>query len=249
MRAVPTILIGANTLLAEGLRRILSNTRFRVAKVAETPDDLRAHCLNNSRELFFIVGGEDDAVRLRHVRRIREQCASARIVVLAERCEVDSVLVVLQAGASAYLLTTIGSEALLKSFDLVLLNESVLPWQFVAHLWQRAEPLESLPSKAEPRPPDESAHIGRALSSREAAILRCLVQGHSNKVIARTLVMTEATVKVHLKAILRKIHVSNRTQAAIWAMNHCLDASNTPPDMAAGNGGGTHPEGRSSPNH
>ena len=124
-----------------------------------------------------------------------------------------------------------------------MLNESVLPWQFVAHLWRRAGPLESVPPKAEPKPPDGTAHIDRALSSREAAILRCLVQGHSNKVIARTLVMTEATVKVHLKAILRKIHVSNRTQAAIWAMNHCLDASTALPNMAAGNGGGTPSSG------
>src|SRR5918999_5942367 len=171
MRAITTILIGANTLLAEGLRRILSNTRFRVAKVAETPDELPLHFLTNTRELFFIVAGEDDPVRLRHVRRIREQCDSARIVVLAERCEVDSVLVVLQAGASAYLLTTIGSEPLLKSFELVMLNESVLPWQFVAHLWSRAEPLESVAPNAEARPLDEAADLSRALSGREAAIL------------------------------------------------------------------------------
>ena len=242
MRAVTTVLVGANTLLAEGLRRILSNTRFRVAKVAETPDELPLHFLTNPRELFFIVSGEDDSVRLRHVRRIREQCDSARIVVLAERCEVDSVLVVLQAGASAYLLTTIGSEPLLKSFELVMLNESVLPWQFVTHLWSRAEPLESAPPQAEPRPVDETANVGRVLSSREAAILRCLVQGQSNKVIARTLVMTEATVKVHLKAILRKIRVNNRTQAAIWAMSHCLDDNNELSNMAVANGGGTQPE-------
>jgi two-component system, NarL family, nitrate/nitrite response regulator NarL len=56
------------------------------------------------------------------------------------------------------------------------------------------------------------------LSGREAAILNNLVQGASNKVIANQLKITEATVKVHVKAILRKIRVKNRTQAAIWAM-------------------------------
>jgi two-component system, NarL family, nitrate/nitrite response regulator NarL len=56
------------------------------------------------------------------------------------------------------------------------------------------------------------------LSGREAAILNGLVQGASNKMIACQLKITEATVKVHVKAILRKIRVRNRTQAAIWAL-------------------------------
>jgi two-component system nitrate/nitrite response regulator NarL len=56
------------------------------------------------------------------------------------------------------------------------------------------------------------------LSEREAQILDGLVKGHANKVIARTCAVTEATVKVHMKSIMRKIRVDNRTQAAIWAM-------------------------------
>ena len=56
------------------------------------------------------------------------------------------------------------------------------------------------------------------LSEREAQILDGLVKGHPNKVIARRCNVTEATVKVHMKSILRKIRVGNRTQAAIWAM-------------------------------
>ena len=46
------------------------------------------------------------------------------------------------------------------------------------------------------------------------------MEGASNKAIARTLVITEATVKVHMKAILRKLRLQNRTQAAIWARNY-----------------------------
>ena len=51
-------------------------------------------------------------------------------------------------------------------------------------------------------------------------ILRSLMEGASNKVIALKLVMTELTVKVHVKAILRKLRLQNRTQAAIWARDH-----------------------------
>jgi two-component system nitrate/nitrite response regulator NarL len=66
------------------------------------------------------------------------------------------------------------------------------------------------------------------LSEREAQILDGLVKGHANKVIARTCDIAEATVKVHMKGILRKIRVDNRTQAAIWAMKngYAADGSN-----------------------
>jgi len=66
------------------------------------------------------------------------------------------------------------------------------------------------------------------LSEREAQMLNGLVKGHANKVIARTCDITEATVKVHMKSILRKIRVDNRTQAAIWAManGYAADGSN-----------------------
>ena len=57
------------------------------------------------------------------------------------------------------------------------------------------------------------------LSARQQSILGCLIQGDSNKTIARKMAIAEATVKVHVKAILRRIRVHNRTQAAIWAMS------------------------------
>ena len=62
--------------------------------------------------------------------------------------------------------------------------------------------------------------LGPQLSAREKSILRSLIEGASNKSIARKFDLAEATVKVHVKAILRKIQVQNRTQAAIWGMNN-----------------------------
>ena len=58
------------------------------------------------------------------------------------------------------------------------------------------------------------------LSEREIQILDGLVKGYANKVIGRRCDISEATVKVHMKSILRKIRVGNRTQAAIWALEH-----------------------------
>jgi len=63
-----------------------------------------------------------------------------------------------------------------------------------------------------------SIRIPHGLSEREEQILRGLVKGHSNKLIARTYGVADATIKVHMKSILRKIRVANRTQAAIWGL-------------------------------
>jgi two-component system nitrate/nitrite response regulator NarL len=70
----------------------------------------------------------------------------------------------------------------------------------------------------EPVPRMAPRRILPELSVREIQILNGLVKGHTNKVIARTCDITEATVKVHIRSILRKIRVGNRTQAAIWAV-------------------------------
>jgi two-component system nitrate/nitrite response regulator NarL len=82
------------------------------------------------------------------------------------------------------------------------------------------------------------------LSDRESQILDGLVRGYANKVIARKCDIAEATVKVHMKSILRKIRVGNRTQAAIWALEHgyCSDELN-PSDLKV-NGDSEHARGR-----
>lgn len=70
------------------------------------------------------------------------------------------------------------------------------------------------------KPVGSARNIG--LSDRETEILQYLVEGCANKLIARRLDIAEATVKVHVKGLLRKINVSNRTQAAIWALNRTV---------------------------
>ncbi len=75
------------------------------------------------------------------------------------------------------------------------------------------------------RPNSGMPHRSSVPSEREWEILRCLARGNSNKAIARELGIAETTVKVHIKSLLRKLCVSNRTQAAIWALgqNNILD--------------------------
>lgn len=120
---------------------------------------------------------------------------------------------------SAYLLKRINFVTLVKSLELVMLGESLFPADVLMEIGkEHGVDIQVEKEVIAYSPPPSSS--GRGLSAREMQILKCLIQGDSNKVIARRLQIGEATVKVHIKAILRKIRVQNRTQAAIWAVNH-----------------------------
>jgi two-component system, NarL family, nitrate/nitrite response regulator NarL len=76
-----------------------------------------------------------------------------------------------------------------------------------------------------------SIRVRHGLSEREEQILRDLVKGLPNKIIARKRDMAEATVKVHLKSILRKTRMANRTQAAIWALENGYGTDDVHPEL------------------
>jgi two-component system nitrate/nitrite response regulator NarL len=176
----------------------------------------------------LIATDGDHAVTALAVGRLKDQNPSARIVVLSDRCDLDDALAAFRAGADGYVIEQISCDALIKSLDLVMLGVTILPAAFMRLLGGENE----MDSEDDPAVPATQTHTifdhtPRTLSDRETGILRCLMQGESNKVIARGFDITEATVKAHIKAILRKICVRNRTQAAVWAHNHLLALTNT----------------------
>ena len=81
--------------------------------------------------------------------------------------------------------------------------------------------------------------VARGLTRREMLILHSLMEGASNKVIALKLVMTELTVKVHMKAILRKLRLQNRTQVAMWARDHANELRDARDSLERRNTGAT----------
>jgi two-component system, NarL family, nitrate/nitrite response regulator NarL len=106
---------------------------------------------------------------------------------------------------SGILTYDLSADALVRSLFLVAAGERVFPHDLALGRKSSAPSFEDRSNDAR-------------LSPREKEILSQLVEGHSNKLIARHLGITEATVKVHLKSVQRKIRVENRTQAAIWAI-------------------------------
>jgi two-component system, NarL family, nitrate/nitrite response regulator NarL len=217
---VTTVRICQNSLLCVGLEQLLSDTRFIVWKDA-FQDPLDLPNFPDMTPLLFIVDGNnhpDGAVEL--IKELKAQCPTGRIVVLADQFELSAMISARHAGTDGFCLTTIGRDVLVKSLELVMLEEFVLPSSLVLSMMDDVFRYRETRLADGVTSPKGSALQIRKLSDREAEILCCLKEGAPNKVIARKLHLAEATVKVHVKAILRKIGVGNRTQAAIWAADH-----------------------------
>jgi two-component system nitrate/nitrite response regulator NarL len=208
---VAIALVDGTTLFREGVLRILSGTRFHVSRHIGDLDGLADARPDADIELAIVSLQDDPAATVEQMAELHVRRPDLHLVALADSFDPDTLRRCFRAGVDGFLLKTISSRALLSSLELVMLGEKVFPRQLVNLIL----PPQQAGSSGMPRHGDL-----RKLSEREMEILRCLVAGHSNKVIAARLSITEATVKVHLKSILRKIGAANRTQAAIWALNN-----------------------------
>lgn len=217
---VPTYILQSDGLFREGLRLILSKTRFRPQGCAINLEDISG--IPDNRPILFIAAV--DANQSVICSKIRSRYPLAYIVAVADESDPASLASALDDGANAAIFNTVSPSELVSTLQAVINGKLIL---IDARLW----PLETQP-RAEDRssPPlvnampwdvaDEPSAM--KLSAREIAILERIGRGDSNKQVARFFRIAEPTVKAHVKAILRKIGASNRTQAAIWAFNNRL---------------------------
>jgi len=211
-QSIATKLLCGNALLQAGLAQLLSDTCFNVLgseTLKHSPQPEPALCIVDA------TGSPEQA--LEFVREAKGQHPAARIVAIANGLDYGTVQSAVSAGVDSFCLSTSAREVLIKTLELAMLGERILPGSLVRTLLSqdvvRAGSAEIVPL-AERRAADPKL---QKLSPRETVILQSLMGGDPNKVIARKLDITEATIKVHVKAILRKIGVANRTQAAMWA--------------------------------
>jgi two-component system nitrate/nitrite response regulator NarL len=212
-----TILICNNWLLSTGLEALLANTRFAISEGGFDQPSPRQPRLHTEPDLFIVDASNSSENTLEIIKRLKMQQPNARAVMVASHFDVSFVRLGFGAGVDGFCLSTSDREVLIKSLELIMMGEKVLPGallrSMLSQMTSGAKPDQDSPM-AEPLPIDPGMH---KLSNREAEILRCLMRGEPNKVIAKKLDVTEATIKVHVKAILRKIGAANRTQAAMWA--------------------------------
>ena len=133
-----------------------------------------------------------------------------------QRFPCDQLIEALRGGACGYLLKNIDTEALVEAIRRAAEGESVISPQMTGKLVQGLRN----PVREPVVPPEKER-----LSPREREILGFLAKGVSNKEIARALELAESTVKIHVQGILRKLGLTSRVQAAVYAVEHRLGAS------------------------
>lgn len=142
-------------------------------------------------------------------RRIRAASPSTKVIVLTSFADDEKVFPSVKAGAAGYLLKDVEPQALVEAIRAVHRGEALLHPTVAAKLMQEV-------ARGERRAP------GEALTERELEVLGLIARGLANKEIARELVLSEKTVKTHVSNILAKLHLTDRTQAALYAVRERL---------------------------
>ncbi|WP_338696910.1 MULTISPECIES: response regulator transcription factor [unclassified Bradyrhizobium] len=222
------VLVGENSLRKEGLARILNSENFQVlTSISDANDLLGDDALQKvpvASALFLIVhNGDDFRPTIEQIDSLKRRHADGRVAVVADQYRLSDLAAAFRAGATGYFIDVMNCDAFIKSIELVMMGGTAFPPAFLTSaLDAEKRDVDDAPAPADANhvvaKPDDK--LAQQLSPREISILQCLIEGDSNKCIARKISIAEATVKVHIKAILRKIRVQNRTQAAIWGLNH-----------------------------
>lgn len=209
MDNVSIYLVGGSRLFRHGLRSYLDGDGFSVvAELEDYVDVASAIGDGEGPDLVLYAKPGQEADPAEAVEAIRDDLPDVPVLVMAEALVPTEFSASLHAGVSGYLLSDISKEALIHSIKLIMIGEKVFATE-LAKVWLSGGLEKKLHC---------AKKIDHNLTGRESQILGRLLEGDSNKLIARRLEITESTVKIHMKSLLRKINVQNRTQAAIWAV-------------------------------
>jgi two-component system, NarL family, nitrate/nitrite response regulator NarL len=212
MVRIGLIAVNSERLWRDGLAMLLEGSGFILHPDPETVlSDVETFAAVDPHAMFLYLERSYGPSCADWISEVRRKVPAARIVVIASELRMSEFVRAMEAGADGYLTENISGRALIRSLELVMAGEKVMP-----------SSLSQLISRSEPRPVAVEAPATCPLSDRETDILRRLAQGESNKMIANGLKLAESTVKGNIKLILRKIAASNRTQAAIWAIHNGL---------------------------
>jgi two-component system nitrate/nitrite response regulator NarL len=221
---IQLLLVDDHNLFRRGLRALLSqDERFQViCEAGDIGEALRCLAQTPQPDVILLDNHLPGVRGVDAIPALKDAAPQARILMLTVSENEDDLAAALRAGADGYLLKTVESDHLGETIVKVLNGESVISPQMLTKLVSvfRARPAGSAPAPLEPPRPDGPSPD--LLSPREREILLLIARGDSNKLIARSLDIAETTVKIHVQHILRKLGLSSRVQAAVYATSRGL---------------------------
>jgi DNA-binding NarL/FixJ family response regulator len=207
---IRVLIVDDHEIVREGLETLLAE-ETSVTVVGQATNGAEAVALAASLQpdviLMDLVMPELDGIEA--TRRIRQAGAASQILVLTSFADDQKVREAIEAGAIGYLLKDVLKADLLRAIQTAAQGKPTLHPEAQSYLMRQVS--ASSPSASQPN-----------LTERERDVLRLIATGQSNKQIALTLHLTEGTVKGYVSAILAKLGVADRTQAALYAVKHGL---------------------------
>lgn len=222
------LLVGGSRLLQESVTQLLKDTPYCVRRFVPNMDQaIRALRKNSSdfRMLIIQLVDVNEAQFFSNLSQLKALAGECPVVLLAwPQKGLNFLAESFEIGIDGYFESDLSWEKFKQGLDLVRGGQRIFPPRLkcLKHKGRSVVPN----TEANPTPEAWRGLPGKELSVRELEVLRLVASGCPNKVIAHKLDIVEATVKVHIKNVLRKVGASNRTQAAIWAIENELTLNN-----------------------
>jgi len=214
------LLIDDHALVRKGIEELLQSRGVQVVASVGSGEEGVRRALELSADLILLDVKMPGMTGIETLKRLRASGVSAPVVMLTMSREDADLSAALRGGAKGYLLKDIEPEELVPALEAVVQGDNVVAHELVGTL-ARLVRGTGRPERVAGRP----AALFAELTPRELEILKCIADGSSNKMIARALDITDGTVKLHVKAILRKLGMRSRVEAAVAAVEHGLGKS------------------------
>jgi two-component system nitrate/nitrite response regulator NarL len=215
MHAIRVLIIDDHTLFRSGIKLLLERqVGFEVVGEAGNALDGIKRAKKLRPDVILLDLHMPTTSGLQALAALREEVPQAQIMMLTVSEDAEDLLEALRAGARGYLLKNIETDFLLEAIRRAANNESVMSPLMANKL------ADAIRHPVKAHAPVESGLD--KLSPREREVIAMLARGATNKEIARKLDLVESTVKIHVQGILRKLNLSSRVQAAVFAAEHHL---------------------------
>lgn len=208
-RPARLVIVDDHELVRAGLRKMLTGQQdLEVVGEAANGREALTLCRRLQPDLALIDVRMPEMDGLATCCAIKQECPATSVILITIHENLDYLLEALRAGTAGYLFKDVTQNELITAVRQVLRGESILDRELMMSLFKRLA--GQSPAQGEP------SLIG--LSPRELEVLQLLVQGQTNREIAQKLMVSVSTVKIHVEHIFAKLGVSDRTQAAVRAI-------------------------------